>query len=42
MDVPPNLVDMLAHFVDIISDAFFNVLPIRCTVDQHIELNLGL
>jgi hypothetical protein len=42
MDVPPKLADLLAHFVDIISDEFLNVLPLRCIVDQHIELTLGL
>jgi hypothetical protein len=42
MDVPPNLTDMLAHFVDIILDEFLNVLQLRCIVDQHIELTLRL
>jgi hypothetical protein len=40
--VPPELTDLLGDFVDIMSDELLKFLPLRCTVDHHIELEPGL
>jgi hypothetical protein len=41
MLVPPTLSNVLDEFVDWMLDYFPKVLPPRCTIDHHIELEQG-
>jgi len=40
--VPLELTELLGDFADIMSGKLSNVLPPRCIIDHHIELEPGL